>query len=195
MKLNLVTAPTGYPVSRAEAKTHLRIPTSETGDDNYVDALITAATEVCEQITNRKLVTQTWDLFMNKFPYCREFEVPYPKLQSVGSITYFDVDNNAQTLNPSNYQVDNKGIVGIVRLNKDYDWPDTREDKLNAVTMRFTCGYGTATEVPKSIKQAILLMIGTWYENRESVVQGFVAMKVPDTIELLLASNRVYSFA
>jgi hypothetical protein len=41
--------------------------------------------------------------------------------------------------------------------------------------------------LPKPIYQAILLMVGQLYENREPVVSGTIVTKIPYTLEYLLA--------
>lgn len=59
-------------------------------------------------------------------------------------------------------------------------------------------GAGTGTHylgiVPESIRQAMLLMIGHWYENRESINIDGNATEIPMTSEMLLAPHRVVRF-
>jgi len=50
------------------------------------------------------------------------------------------------------------------------------------VTVRFVSGYGLAAAVPTLLKQAMLLLIGHWYANRESVVmtgRGQIVAEMP----------------
>jgi len=209
MKARIITEPTELPITREQAKIHLRVPFTETTDDSYIDALIEAATQVVEQITNRKIITQTWERYFDGFPNLlgyalaidsenmpapTGFELPYSPLQSISSIKYYNPDGNLETLPTTVYQVDLYSAVGRVFLKANQTWPNTEEYRLNAVEVRFVCGYGSATAVPKAIRQAILLLVGTWYENRESVISGVSVAKVPDTIELLLQSYRVFYF-
>jgi uncharacterized phiE125 gp8 family phage protein len=43
-----------------------------------------------------------------------------------------------------------------------------QNQKLSAVEIQYVAGYGSAaTSVPEGIRQAILLAVGHWYENRE----------------------------
>ena len=44
-------------------------------------------------------------------------------------------------------------------------------NRLQAVELRVTVGYGGAAAVPKPIKQWILCALGAMYENRELVQQ------------------------
>lgn len=188
-----VNAPATLPVYLEQAKTHLAIPLTETEHDEFILALIGAATEVCEQITNRKFITQTLDLFLTDFPASNVIELPYGTLQGVTHIKYIDEALGEQTFTSAGYQVDGAGIVGLVMLKEDYDWPEVADELLRAVTIRFTCGYGAAEAVPKAIKQAILCYVGTLYANRESVSMGTIN-EIPDTVNLLLASYRIYGF-
>ena len=193
MNYTVITAPASEPVTLVEAKTHLRIPTAETGEDSYITSLISVATNTAENILGKKLITQTLDLFYDKFPACREFDLPFGKLQSVTHIKYYDVDNVERTLSSSIYQTDSTGLTGRIKLEYGESFPDTRAGKLNSVAIRMIVGYGVANSVPTSIKQALLLLIANWFENREPALQGTLA-QVPYTVELLLASHRLYFF-
>ena len=194
MRFSVVTPPASYAVTLAEAKRHLAIPAAETDHDDMISALIAAASEVCEQITNRKFITQTIDFYLERFPFERWFEVPFGGLQSVVSISYVDEDGNPGVFSSNEYQVDNAGVLGIIQLKEDAEWPDTADETLRGVTVRYSCGYGDASAVPKSIKQAILMYVGTFYENRESIISGTIVAKVPDTVELLLQSHKIFYF-
>lgn len=59
---------------------------------------------------------------------------------------------------------------------------------MDARTVDFTAGYGTPDDVPASIRQAILLHIGTLYEVRETAAEKFVPTGV---YEALLAPHRM----
>jgi len=37
------------------------------------------------------------------------------------------------------------------------------------VKVNYVAGYGAATAVPQTIKQAMLMLIAHWFENREAV--------------------------
>ena len=55
-------------------------------------------------------------------------------------------------------------------------------------------GYGAASTVPTSIKQAMLLLIGHWYENREAMVESKFAASLteaPYVVEALLSPHRI----
>ncbi len=55
-----------------------------------------------------------------------------------------------------------------------------------------TVGYGSsASDVPEIIKQAILLTIGNFYENRNSVIIGRIATELPQNVKWLLDTYKV----
>jgi uncharacterized phiE125 gp8 family phage protein len=172
-RLALVTAPTEEPVSRTEAKLHCKVDI--TTDDTLIDGLIVAARQLVEAHVRRALVTQTWDLYLDYFPSEDRHDygsivVPNPPLVSVTSVKYYDDAGTLQTLSASGYRVlaGTPGRIAPAHLN---DWPDAREHP-DAVVARYVAGYGAASAVPQSLRQAILLLAGHWYENREAVAEG-----------------------
>lgn len=165
MSLVQTIAPVSEPVSLAEAKAHCHVETDVTEDDTFFDALIAAARESCEARTRRQLVSATFALRLSGFPCGDVIELPKPPLVSVSSITYVDVDGATQTLSTDVYEVDPYTTPGRVVLKYGQVWPSTR-DQRNGVTITFVAGYA---EVPKLLKQGMLMRIAHWYENREEV--------------------------
>jgi uncharacterized phiE125 gp8 family phage protein len=172
MGLKLVTPPAVEPVTLAEAKTHLRLDTAV--DDSYVSALITAARERVELFLRRALITQVFEFTVDDFPaYDRAIDLPRPPLRSVEWIKYVDTSGVLQTVAPDTYTVDaSSNEIGRVALAWNRSWPFTRYT-INAVTVRFTAGYGEEPgDVPQAIRHAILIETANLYENREDTVVG-----------------------
>jgi len=119
-------------------------------------------------------------------------DVPVPPLQSVSSITYLDNNGDSQTLAASKYDVDASSEPGRIAPAFGETWPDTR-DVNNAVTVTFIAGYTTAALVPDTIKHAIKMITGHWYENREEVVIGVTSKQLERAVTSLLWSERVKS--
>lgn len=193
MALTVVTAPAVEPISSAEAKLHLRVDISD--DDNLITALIQTAREVAEGIARRALITQTWKLILDEFPG-DEIVIPMPPLQSVASITYKDQDGSASTFSSGDYIVNTDTEPGKVVLGYGKSWPATTLYPTGAVTVQFTAGFGDAsTDVPEKYRQAMLLLIGHWYENREAIATtGAVPKEVPFGVNALLWLDRNMGF-
>lgn len=172
------TAPTTEPLTTAEAKKHLRVDIAD--DDTYIDALVAAARQYAETATNRQFVSATWDAIWDWFPPF--FTLRKPPLQSVTSIIYLDSAGASQTLSSSEYQVITSREPGEVHLAPTSSWPTTESGRLDAVTVKYIAGYGAASAVPDGIKQAILLLVGAWYENREQIVVGAVVNELKGSV-------------
>lgn len=182
MALTLNTAPAEEPVTLIEAKSHLRV--TSTDDDTLITTLITVAREMAETFTNRVLITQTWEWRRDAFvPWT--LEVPLAPLASVANIQYIDGNGDTQTLASTEYTVDANSEPGRITPAYGKFWPVTRY-QINAVTITFVAGYGDAADVPTPIKQAILLIIGELYARREAAIAGAPIMEVPLGVKALL---------
>ena len=188
-KLRLKTAPTLTPVSLAEAKTHLRIDSSFTADDDYITTLINVATSAAENYTNLAIMEQSWYLDIDAFPDYFNLLKGTLRVLTINSITYSDADNASQTLAAANYFAD-----GSIKPSRIYFAPDatipSTYDKPNAVSVDFTLGFSAASQVPAPIKQAVLLMVGTYYETRQTVSDR-TYKEIPQSAEFLLMPYRV----
>ena len=198
MNLKLQTAPTTEPVTLAEAKNHVRVDT--TADDALITGLITAARLSVETFTRRALITQVWDLYMDRFPGRDTILLPRPPLISTletpVTITYRLMAGTEMTFSSSNYVVDTTSEPGRIKLVLAAAWPGDVLYPLAGVRVRYPAGYGAAAAVPQIYKQAILLLVGHWYENREQVgVTGAVPQEMPMGVEWLLWQERMtYEF-
>lgn len=165
--LVLVTPPAEEPVSLAEAKLHLRVDHME--EDALIRALITAAREYVEMYTRRQLVTATWRLTLDCWPGC--LRPPRPPLVAVTTIAYRDSTEVLQVVDPTTYRVDTSREPGRILLTTGASWP-VAAPVPGAVQVEYTAGYGAASAVPATFKQAILLYTGDLYEHREARDEG-----------------------
>jgi hypothetical protein len=77
-----------------------------------------------------------------------------------------------------------------IQLVDGQSFPDITK-RNDAVLVRYTVGYGAASDVPEIIKQAILLTIGNFYANRQSVITGKTATELPQNSKWLLDTYKV----
>ena len=166
-RVRITTQPAIEPVSRSEAKLHLRI--DHTAEDDLVDRLITAARQVAEDIAQRAFITRTYTAKLDQWPLY-QLVLPWPPLITVTGVTYTDDDGVTETFAASNYIVDTHSEPGRIVLRADVSWHTVTLQEVNGVTVVYTAGYGaTAADVPLRARQAILLLLADMYENRESV--------------------------
>lgn len=190
MRVKLVTDPAVEPVTLAEAKYQIRVDVTD--EDYYISGLITAVRKDVEAYLNRALITQTFDFYMNAWPSKSYIKIPMPPLQSVTSITYTDKDGISAVFASSNYIVDTASEPGQIFLKYDKSWPAVDLQVINGLVIRFVAGYGLAANVPENIKQAMLLYIGTFFENREDAIVGNVTQQpLIGGAEALLAKFRI----
>ena len=181
LKLQTVTPPAVEPITVADVKSQSRITTS--ADDTLIGTYITAVRRHVEiAILSRALITQTFDLYLDDWPDVDFVEIPRPPLVSITSVDYTDENGSTATIASSNYIVDTVAQPGQVVLKSSANWPAVTLQRVNGLKIRFVAGYGaTAADVPQEIKNAMLLAVGTLYENRESIViaQGVTIADLP----------------
>jgi uncharacterized phiE125 gp8 family phage protein len=187
-QVSIVVQPTEEPVSVDEAKLHLRVDGTE--EDDYIDGLIRAAQQICEVNARRAFVQRTLDFSMDCWPG-RGMELPYPPLVSVTSISYTDGDGNTGTIPSSDYVVYTSVEPGLIALKPGRSWPSVSLMPGPSLRVRYVAGFGSAADVPSNYRQAILLTLGSLYENRESVVVGTIVTQMPQSAQMLLSADRV----
>ena len=193
--LRTVTPPAVEPVTLAEAKQHCRIDTDT--DDAYVSALIVAAREWVESYIDEALIHQQLVMRMDGFP--QEIELPRPPMASSGthtavSITYvMNSTGSTATLATNQYRVDRDSRPGVVRTVYGGAWPSYLLD-YNAVSVTWWAGRGaTAASVPQGVKNAILWLVGMWYERRMAADAANLS-EIPFGVKALLDAAKWGSY-
>jgi len=189
------TPPAVEPVTVAEAKAHLRVDTSD--DDTYIGTLITAAREWCEQYLDRTLVHTQWVMRFDRFPPSGEepVELPRPPMVTSGtatavSLTFTSEAGATSTYSTSQYRVDRNATPGAIKPTYGSTWTPHREDD-NSISVTWWAGYGAAGfSVPATIRHAMLMLVGHWYENRSSVLVGSISKEMEFAVISLLDSQR-----
>jgi uncharacterized phiE125 gp8 family phage protein len=166
------TAPTLEPLTLVEVKQHLRLPVEVTDDDSLLTAQLAAARADVEDRTNRQLVTATWTLKADSFPYSTGiFILPRAPLATVTSITYLEaVAGVSTTWSSANYIVATTREPGEVSLAYGCSFPSVYPIA-NAVTVVFTAGSAVASVNVKA-KQAIKLKLSEWHAATPMEAEG-----------------------
>jgi uncharacterized phiE125 gp8 family phage protein len=188
-----VTTATDDAISLEEIKDHLRIERGETADDEYLEGLRDVATEHVQDLTGLRLLTSVWYSYREDWPDHDNFELPYAPLQSVAStgITYTPSSGGSLKFSSTGWQQDSVSVPPRVVLKYDNDWPSEQLDINNPIRIKATYGYATSSKIPASLKHAMLLMIGNWYEHRESIVMGVSPAEIPRYITNMLDRYKV----
>ena len=182
-------APTAEPVTLAELKEQLRIESSTTEDDTFLEGLIVSSRQAVEALLGKVLIDQTVAAKLDEFPKEEYFELPTPPVSSVTSITYYDDDNALQTLASANYSLNDYCDPQRIIRNTDVDWPTTY-DRWDAITVTYQAGYATASAVPASIKAVIKMLAADIYENRGFGDSDATKNKMLKAASVLLEINK-----
>lgn len=176
--ITVVAPPVLEPLQVDRVRNHLRL--TQTADDTEIrDVWIPAARRLVEADLGICLITQTIGVGLTRFPGVVPFDELHPEevghsvsvdlpvapVQSVSSITYYDFDDNLQTLDPSIYELDSTRPVATVRPVFNAVWPMVYPRQV-AATINVVAGYGTdGSTVPAGIIAAMLIMIRDWYDG------------------------------
>jgi uncharacterized phiE125 gp8 family phage protein len=187
--VNVSTAPTSEPITLAEARLHLRV--TDDSEDALLESLIKSARMAAENFCNRSLMPQTLDLYLDRFPCGEAIRLPRGPVTSVTSIVYTAADGTANTTwSSANYSTDLfSEPVRIVPI-PTQSYPSTYSG-VNTVRVRYVAGYATAALVPTPIKQAMLMMMGHWYEARSTVLVGGISKELEFATTALLTQFQV----
>tara|TARA_R100001244_G_C5158264_1_gene130655 strand:+ start:241 stop:819 length:579 start_codon:yes stop_codon:yes gene_type:complete len=182
------TYPTTPVVTTTECKTHLRVDHSD--DDTYIATLQKAATATAEGITNRFFIETTLIQYGDRWEDITHlFRSPGA---GITNIKYMTGGVLSAAIASSIYLFDSSVEPPQISLKEGQSWPTDNDDELRTIKVTYKVGYGTAaSSVPEGIKQAILIMVGDWYENRQSVIVGRVVNLIPKTAEYLLNQYKV----
>lgn len=162
MALKIITPPATEPLTLSELKSYLRVDYST--DDTILTSMISAARIWCEGYQNKKYITQTLELILDKFP-CDTIEFSdCSPIQSVTSIKYYDTNGTEYTVSSDDYQVDIDSFVARIVPGYNKTWPTTTLKPANGVVIRFIAGYGNAASVPEQVKQAMVMHVRILYE-------------------------------
>ncbi|MBQ8129994.1 MAG: phage head-tail connector protein [Clostridia bacterium] len=166
------------PVTLAEIQERLHALPGNADEAQYtLTPMITAAREYCESRAGYAFVQQR----ITAWPTLREiadgaFYLPRPPIAKVESVTAYRHDGTSFEL--TDYQVAEDGRMMLTI-------PDPAVLRvMDPVAVTYIAG---AEECPEMARQAMMLLIGHWYQNRESVQTGAVtAVEIAQTTDAIL---------
>ena len=107
---------------------------------------------------------------------------------SVTYVKYYNSSDELTTLSTDDYVVDTYTEPGRITIACGKSWPSTY-NRPSAVNVRFISGYGTASDVPDTIKDGIYLTLTHLFENR-----GDEGRRMPYVIKDILEPYRLFMF-
>lgn len=154
--------------------------TGDTDEDTWISDHITAAREYCENHIGQCIATQTIEQYMYGFP--RFIVLEKGPVTSITSIKYKDYAGVETTLAATEYIADLDSGSSTIVPTYGKVWPSFIPYPVNPIKVVYVAGM----TVPKAIKQAMLLLVGYWYKNREDAE----AITAPTAVKTLLAQYK-----
>lgn len=190
-----VVEPTVEPLTLSAVKLHLRVDGND--ENGLIHSLITTARILCEQHGWLSCCTQTWRVYVSSWPQT-PLLLPRHPIQSISSIKYFDAADAEHTLSSSIYVLTPApGLDAYLSLAADQNWPsESLSTRRYPIEIEYVAGFGDESSVPRTIKQWMLLQIGTMFEQREAVqiVPGVSNSIKMDFVDGLLDEYRGFRY-
>jgi uncharacterized phiE125 gp8 family phage protein len=172
VSLILITPPSAAPISIHEIRAQCRV--DDPSEDALLMAYVRSATDAAENMTGLRLLDQTWEWAIDRFPErCGWLRLPLAPLLALEQITYLDAQGVAQTLPVTTYLIRGLGSVQPARLvlAPNQQWPSTWHG-LGSVMIRARYGWIDHNGVPEALRQAVGMLAAYWYAQREAASIG-----------------------
>ena len=180
----LLAGPAEEPVSLVEAKAFLRV--DDSAEDGLITTLIGAARLHIEGVTGRALVAQSWRVVLDCWPDNRVVKLPVAPFMAVTEITAFDAVGGAHTIGLAQFMSEPDRLL----LPSTVAGMPVLRDR-QGIEIDYVAGFGTEPEdVPGDIRQALLVLVGYWYEHRDAVIVAGSGSVVPTGFDRLVAGHK-----
>jgi uncharacterized phiE125 gp8 family phage protein len=185
----VTVAASAEPLDTVSAVEHLRAQGA--GADSEIARLVSAARAYVENYTGTRLITQT--LALRSDDWADLENLPVAPVQSITSISYVDTDGATQTLAGSVYDARLYGLAPTIVLKFNQVWPTIQMGSL--ITVTAVVGYGAAADVPSDLIHALRLLLGDFYQFRETAQadQSGSSYPVAAPVSAILANYRKYA--
>ena len=190
----------------------------DSGTENAdLQMMISAARLEAENENGRELAVKQFQLTLDRWPLNRNWtsfglrapqynERPYSfylgddgislldPLVSVSQVQYTQSDGTLVTLVANtDYIVDTFKHPGIICPTYGNQWPTGDLWPSSPIQIQFTAGF-TPAQVPQTIKNAMLLLISEWYNNRLPFSAGRFISEVPFSVRSGFTSGKLWKF-
>ncbi len=184
----LLAGPAVEPVTLAETKVFLRV--SDNAEDGFISTLITAARLHIEGTTGRALISQSWRTVHDCWPQDRQVILPVAPLISITQIVVYNNEGDPTILSLAQFQPETKANPARIFVPGSITGlPEMREH--NGIEIDYIAGFGAAgSDVPADLRQALLSLVGYWFEHRDAVVIAGSGAIVPPGFGGLIETYR-----
>ncbi len=186
MTYALIVPPAAEPLTLAEVKAHLRLDGAE--EDALVLSLVKAAREFLERETGLCLMAQGWRLYLDRWPSDGVIRILKSPVQTIQTVCVYGLDGEPVQVSLEDHLLDGAGRPARLWLKNT---PVTGRT-VNGIEIDFSAGYGeAATDVPDTLKRAMLIHIGHMFAFRGVVGPADQPAGIPVGYERLIAPFRM----
>lgn len=110
-------------------------------------------------------------------------QLSYGPVKEILEVIYLDPFGEEKTIAPASIFFDDARPATIALAGRK--WPQTNGMPGN-VKVKYRAGHGLNESLPDLVRWAILVMVGTMYENREEVVTGTIVSPIPNSVNMVI---------
>jgi uncharacterized phiE125 gp8 family phage protein len=181
----LLAGPAVEPLTLAEAKAWLRVDGD--AEDGLLATLIAAARIHLESTTGTALLAQSWRVVLDCWPADRVVRLPVAPLRSLTAIRAYDAEGEAHIVPLAQFQAETAVAPARLLLPATIDgMPALRERLGLEIDYKAGCAENAA-DVPQDLRQALLVLVAHWFENRDAVIVAGSGAVVPAGFDRLVA--------
>lgn len=184
-----IVEPSELPVTLAELRQAQRVKHAR--EESYETQCLAAAVDRVQRDTHRQLMPALWRDYLTMWGCEGYLRLQASPVQSLQGITYLDTAGERQTLSTSVYEAYTFMEPAQIRLAYGQSWPSIRT-RLDTIQVDYLAGYTGRDYVPPLLKQAIVMLAGTWLENRELAVTGTIVADINPTYQALISQYIVW---
>ena len=175
-------------VSLSEAKEHLRV--GHTDDDHYITRLTQASQLVCENLTGTDFTPNSYSMYCDTWDQTKKFQMFLVSEQLDLLCIRTQMDFKQSGILP-NYYLAPGSQRSRIALVDGSSYPEIYDGIQNITIEINTQATWGSTALSMVAFQAILITIADMYENRQSVIVGRIASKIPKTAQYLLDTMKI----
>lgn len=176
MRKELKTAPADVAMTLADVKEYAFFNTTK--HDSKISALIQPATEYVEKILGRKLINQSWYLYLDVDEYFdrldaynNSIELSTLNVSAITEVNKYDIENTATVITSSDYRLSGGVLSNSCRMvfNESASPKSISVRSIDSIRIEVVAGYGADQDaVPTSIQTALKMLISHWVNFNHS---------------------------